>query len=115
MSILYKRRVLAAKQESTPGTAESLTNTEAIFVFDPSIQADIPPATRNATGSLSQLVAVPGPRKSTMKFSVELAGSGSAGTDPTWASVLLAGCGMTSASHVYTFTSDPSNYKTLTL
>lgn len=113
--MLYKRRVLAFKIEVTPGTAESLADADAVFCFDPVMQGDIPQKDRVATGSLSRLASVPGPRKGTITFDIELAGSGvDAITDPKWATLLQA-CGMKTAAGVYTFTSNTADYKTITL
>jgi hypothetical protein len=113
--MLYKRRVLAFKVEVTPGTAETLTTTECVFCFDPVMQGDIPQTDRVATGSLSRLASVPGARKGTITFDIEMANSGiDATTDPKWAGLLTA-CGMKLTAGVYTFTSDTANYKTLTI
>jgi hypothetical protein len=116
MPLIKRRRVLAAKIETTAGTAESLTSSEAGFnVYDVEINADIPMYERKAEGSLSMLPAVPGARSGSIKFSIDAYGSGTGGTSPTWALTLLKGCGMTESSGTFSLTSTAASMKTLTL
>jgi hypothetical protein len=112
MALLYKRRVFAFALETTPGTAVSLTG-DTCFCFDPVVQAEIPMHDRVATGSMSQLTAVPGARKGKITFSVELAGGGTS-VPPAWAPLLTC-CGMSASSNVYSFTSNTANYHTATI
>lgn len=112
MALLHKRRVMAFADEVTPGTAVSLTSATC-FCFDPTIQAEIPMHKRVATGSLSQLPAIPGGYRAKLTFSVELCGGGSS-VPPVWAE-LLAYCGMTVSSNVWSFTSSTASYKTATI
>ncbi|HEV7297756.1 MAG TPA: phage tail tube protein [Tepidisphaeraceae bacterium] len=112
MPQLKKRRVLAFKLETTPGTAETLTAAECIWSIDPIIQYDIPQTDRFATGSLSRLVSTGGARSAKITFGVELAGGG-ADAVPQWADLLL-GCGMVEDTATFSPTSDPADYKTVT-
>jgi hypothetical protein len=113
MPMLKKRRVLAFKTETTPGTPIALTSAEACFCFNPIIQADIPMTKRDATGTLGQLAAVPGARAGKITFDIELAGAGATGL-PKW-SGLLAYCGMTLTTATYSPTSDPTLYSSATI
>lgn len=116
MAIIKNRRVIAVAQETTPGTAVSLTSTNAMFCFDPIMQLDIPFDDRAATGTLGNLEKEPGPRSAKLTFSLELAGSGSGTTiEPAWAAILLPACGWTGTTHVYSPTSNPGSFKTLTI
>lgn len=93
--MLTQRRVIAAKVEATEGTAETLTASEAgILVFAPKMDPDIAQYKRDpARVTLTQLPSVPGKRSGKLVFSVELKGSGTAGTAPPILGVLLKGCG----------------------
>lgn len=115
MPLLQRRRVLAAKIETTVGTAISVSGTDATFnVFDAQIVPDITNETRQSQGTMSQLPAVPGMRSGTCTFSLELTGGASV---PAWASTFLPACGMPLSSTTATVSSEPagSNTKTLTL
>lgn len=115
MPLLKKRRVLAFKLEATKGTAESLGADDCIYVVDPEIQAEIPMADRFATGSRSRLASVPGTRSGRVSFGVEVAASGASNAStPAWAELFLA-CGMSQTGDAFTFTSDSSDYETVTI
>jgi hypothetical protein len=113
MSLIKQRRVLAFKVETTPGTAETLTNTEAVYCTDPVMQADIPMFDRAATGALGRLASVPGARRGKITFNIEVAGDGTDNT-PHWATLLTA-CGFTASSGVYTPTSTFTSMNTVTI
>lgn len=93
--MLTQRRVIAAKVEAVEGTAETLTASEAgILVFAPKADLDIAQYKRDpARVVLSQMPSVSGKRSGKLSFSVELKGSGTAGTAPPILGVLLKGCG----------------------
>lgn len=114
--MLYKKRVFAAKVETTPGTAESLTATEGVFnAYVPVTQPDIPFEEREGQGAFSPLSGVPNARSGTVNFEVDmLLGSGAL---PTWASVLLPACGFVEDTGVFApVTESPgTNVKTLTI
>ena len=120
--LLTGRRVVAAKQESTVGTAETLAASDAAFnVFDANIQRQGDFEERKGQGSFSPLPGESGARSGQATFAVELHGSGSPGSPvPAWATTLLPACGMYDDSDVFRLDSRPpeaagSNTKTLTI
>jgi hypothetical protein len=117
MPLLKNRRVLAAKQEVTAGTQIALSSgTDGIInAYDVQIDADIPYNERRSTGGFGRLAGVVGTYGGSLKFKVEAYGSGSAGTAPAWANVLLPSCGMTSSAGTFTPVSAWTAQKTATL
>lgn len=116
MPLLKRLRTLAAKVENTIGTAESLTASEGAFnAYDVICQANIDMEDREAQGSFDMLSPVVGAQSGTLTFKTDLAWDGSA--VPSWASVLLPGCGYVESTQVYYPTSEApgSNVKTLTI
>ena len=98
--MLTKRRVVAAKAESTEGTAETLTTAEGgILAIDPKVDVDITMHERTpAKASLGRLTSLAGSRKASISFKVEVKGAGSAYSSsvlPALDTYLLA-CGMAS-------------------
>jgi len=93
-ALIWKRLQIAAKVEGTEGTAEALTNAEAILAanvaYDPEIKMTDRPA---ASSSLSPFPKVAGARQAKISFDVELKGAAAAGTAPEYGP-LLKGCGM---------------------
>ena len=117
MPLLKKIQTVAAKVESTVGTAESLTNSEGAFnAYDVAINPEIEVEDREGQGSFNRLAGVPGARGGTMTFKTDIEYDGTT-TMPSWASVLFPGCGVVESSQVYTPRSEAlgSNVKTLTL
>ena len=117
MPLLKRKRVLAAKVEGTPGTAESLGNSEGAFnAYNVMAQASITVEEREGQGAFNYLPGVPGARSGTVTFRTDLGWDGS-NTEPTWASVLLPACGWRDVANVYTPTTEDigSNVKTITL
>ncbi|MCC7202448.1 MAG: hypothetical protein IT393_07305 [Nitrospirae bacterium] len=92
--MLTRRAVVAAKIETTEGTAETLAAGDANFlVVDPKFDADIPLFKRGVVnGSLSPYNSIPGSQMARLSFKVELRGSGAAGTAPAIGKLLKA-CG----------------------
>lgn len=121
MPLLRKRRQIAAKVETTVGTAEALTASEAAFnVFDPDVNPQIDFETREGQGVFSSLPGVPGAEGGQAKFMCEIYGRGSSGgAVPSWASVFLPACGMVdNGSGVFSFFSRPpgtAGVKTVTI
>lgn len=95
MPLLTRVRVLAAKIETTPGTAESLADADAAMnVFDPLPQPNIPFAERVGQGGFSPLPGTLGAYGGSITFSTEVVGRGvSGGAAPKWAATLLPACG----------------------
>jgi len=117
MSLLKRVRVLAAKIETTSGTAESLAAADCDFnAFDIDIQANIDFNQRPSQGSFSHLPGTLGPRGGTLSFKTELHGDGAAGT-PEWASTLLPACGFVESTGTFSPTTEApgSNVKTVTV
>ncbi len=110
-TLLRRISSLGAKVESTKGTAETITATEAVFnVYNVNIIPDITINRREGQTSLSQLAAIPGGRMGRITFETDLVGKGSSGR-PDWASVFLSGCGFVDSTGTF---SPTSNYSTQT-
>lgn len=117
MTLLKRKRVLAAKIESTPGTAESLSASDGAFnAYDVIAQAEIAVESRQSQGSFGRLPGVPGARAGTLSFKVDLGWDGTA-TLPTWATTLLPMCGWVNSSGTLTPRTEApgTNVKTGTL
>jgi Phage tail tube protein len=108
-ALLTKLQILAAKVESTTGTAETLAAADAAMnVMDMNaIEADIPAVERQSQGTMSQLPPVPGARMGKVTFKHEVMGSGVSGADPKWMTVLLGACGLAVAGGTWKPTSTP--------
>ncbi len=115
----YRNRLALAKIEGTAGTAEALVAAAAILCSDVSLTPLVADAvTREAVrpffGSHQQL---PARAHATVQLTVELAGSGTAGTAPPWGKLLQA-CGMaetTSAGASVAYTPVSTGEKTATV
>lgn len=117
MPLLRRKSVLAAKIETTSGTAESLAAADAAFnVFDLTMTANIPMTPRPSQGSFSSLPAVPELYGGTCSFRTEIYGDGAGGV-PGWASTFLPACGWTNSAGTFSPKSETpgSNVKTLTI
>jgi hypothetical protein len=93
MPIIEARSQLAAKEETTEGTAETLAAANAILAgeikFDPDVDME---ELDLQSSSLSPFPAVAGGRMARMTFKCEPKGSGTAGTPPE-IGLLLRACG----------------------
>lgn len=116
MPLLRRKRVLAAKIETTPGTPISLSASDAVFnVFDSQITPAIEFTPREGQSSFSPLHGTLGAYGGTVTFSHELApGSGAL---PAWAATFLPACGWVATGSVYTPRTEApgTNVKTLTI
>lgn len=91
--MIVKRAQMAAKAEGTEGSAETLAGADAFLAENISFNPETEMSRRgNTSSSLSNFSQVPGARKATMEFDVELKGSGTAGMAPALGK-LLKGCG----------------------
>ncbi len=101
--MLTKRRIVGAKIEVAPGTAETLTAADAAMnVFDPEFSMGVDFEERQGQGTPSPLPGVPAGRKATLKFITELHGSGDVGDPvPAWADTLLPACGFVKTVHTF--------------
>jgi hypothetical protein len=93
--MLSEIRQMAGKVESVEGVAETLTAADAkVLVLNPSIDIDVEMKERPvAMSSLSHIAQTIGRRTGQANFTVEVKGSGIAGTAPEWAKYLQA-CGV---------------------
>jgi len=117
MTLLKRKRVLAAKIESTPGTAESLTAAEAAFnCYDIMIQTETELEKREGQGSYGMRASVPGGYKGRITFKHDASWDGTA-TEPSWADTFLPACGWVKSGQVFTPRTEApgSNVKTLTI
>lgn len=117
MPLLKRKRVLAAKIETTIGTPISLTGSDGAFnVYDMMIQATIDMQDREGQGGFGYLPSAPAGRIGTATFRTMLEWDGTA-TEPAWADTFFPACGWVKSGQVYTPRSEApgSNVKTLTI
>lgn len=119
MSLLWRRKVLLAKLETTYGTDAGPVGTDAILATEvrmspmqgQDLDREIDTPHGGPTGT------IPVDLHHTISFKVEMAGSGTAGTEPRWGRLLRAcGCAETvtgGASVVYNRIND--NFESVTL
>lgn len=116
MPLLRRKAVFAAKVETTPGTAESLTAAEGVFnARDFIIQPSIAMTRREGQGGFNYLPSIPEGMMGTCTIVHDLTYNG---TDiPTWASVLLPACGWVDSAGTFSPKTEApgSNVKTLTI
>lgn len=95
MPILTQRAVLLAKVETTAGTdAAPTAASNAVLVTDPQFTVEAEEVTRTfARADFSNYASRYVQRRGQMTFGVEVIGSGTADTAPTWAA-LFEGCAM---------------------
>lgn len=117
MSLLSRRKVLAAKIESTSGTAESLAASEGAYnVFDFEMQPAIGMTDRPGQGGFGSLAAISELRTGSVSFKTEIYGDGAGGV-PAWASTFLPACGWTNSAGTFSPKSEApgTNVKTITI
>lgn len=117
MTLLKRKRVLAAKIESTPGTAETLTSSDAAFnAYDVMIQTETEMEQREGQGSFGMRPSVAGGYKGKITFKHDASWDGTA-TEPAWADTFLPACGWVKSGQVYTPRTEApgTNVKTLTM
>lgn len=117
MAILHRNRVFGAKIESTPGTVETMTGSEASFnAWDYIIQNETEMEEVMGQGGFGRNASVPGAYAGKISFKTGLGWDGTA-TEPSWADVLLPMCGFVKSSQVFTPRTEypGSNVKTGTL
>ena len=113
--LLKKVSVLAAKIESTVGTAISLDATNATFnVYNAQITPNIQFTDREGQGAFSKLSSVLGQQTGTCTFSTDLI---MGTTESAWSSTFLPACGLGKSSTTYSCKSEApgSTVKTLTM
>ena len=117
MTFLKRKRVLAAKIESTVGTVETLAAADAAFnVYDAMIQINTEMEERQGQGGFGYFSSVPAGRIGVATFRTYLEWDGTA-TEPSWADTFFPACGWVKTGQVYTPRSEApgNNAKTLTI
>lgn len=117
MTQLKRKRVLAAKIETTPGTAETLLAADAAFnAYNIVAQQEIEFESREAQGGFGMHTSLAGGRKGRITFSVDASWDGTA-TEPSWADTFLPACGWVKTGQVFTPRTEVpgTNVKTLTI
>lgn len=117
MPLIKRKHVLAAKIETTSGTAESLSASDAAFnVFDLNMQPTIAMTPRPGNGSFSSMVSIRELSGGTCTFRTEVYGTGAGGV-PGWASTFLPACGWVASTGTFSPKTEApgTNVKTLTL
>lgn len=98
MPLLKRFRVLAAKAESTVGTAETLSASDAQFcVYNVEINANINVSQRPNSGTFGTQAAPQEGRGGQVTFTINPYADGST---PAWASTFLPACGIVAGSAV---------------
>lgn len=94
MPLLTRKRLLLAKSEDTYGTSAAPAGTDAVLVSNLEVEPlQMELKEREIiTGILGHRDSIVGQRMVSVKFKVEMAGSGAAGTAPQYGSILKA-CG----------------------
>ena len=117
MPLLRKLGVIAAKIETTPGTAIALGSADAnLLAYDPLVTPTIEMVDRPQLGSFKHNVASTGLMSGTATFKTDFVGDGS-GTAPGWATTLFPACGWARSSETFTATDEApgTNVKTITI
>ena len=116
MTLLKRKRVLAAELEATPGTAATLTAADAGFnVYDVTAQTETELEAREGQGAFGMDSSVVGGYKGRVQFKLDASYDGT--TVPTWATTFLPACGWVNNSGVFTPRTEApgTNVKTITL
>lgn len=118
MPLLEKVSVLAAKIETTSGTAESLTAAEAAFnAYDVVFRQGSTVSKREGQGGFGGLTSIIEGYQASIDFKIDAAWDGTS-TEPAWADLFLPGCGWVKSggNQYYPKSEAPgSNVKTLTI
>lgn len=96
LTLISRNRVVGLKAETTTGTAITPVASDCgLFgaIYDVSLDPTIQMNKRQSPQYLSPPQPVPGTTAGTLKFRSELFGSDTAGTLPSWASVIFPACG----------------------
>lgn len=114
--MLYKKRLIAIKHETTAGTAIALSGTDAQFnAYDITIVPNINVEEHVKQSGFDRNAGVPGARQGTCTFKTMLAATD--GAVPKWAEVCLPACGWKNTSGLFepVAESPGSNVKTVTI
>ena len=102
MPLITRQKVVAIKTESTPGTAETLANADAVMnAYDAEFTPDLPVVDRPSQGTYdAPLNGIQSTRAGNISFRFDLLGSSSA--TPFWFDHVLTQCGFSVSSLVAT-------------
>lgn len=102
MTLITRQRVVAAKAEGTPGTAETLNAATGVMnCYDPQFTPDVPMADRPSQGTYdAPLASIATTRAAGLTLRTDLTGE-SSGTE-YWIDNLLAACGFSVSSQTAT-------------
>jgi len=117
MTLLKRKRVIAAKIETTVGTAISVAASDATYnAYDILIQPEIEINPREGQAGFGMLPGVTGGYKGKATFKTDAGWDGTA-TEPEWADTFLPACGFVKTGQVFNpVTEAPgANVKTLTI
>lgn len=117
MVLLARKRVLAAKIEATPGTAESLSSSDAVFnPYNIVTQNETELEARVASAGFANRASVTGAYRGSIAFRHDVQWDGTA-TEPAWADTFLPACGWVKSGQVFTPRTEVpgTNVKTLTI
>lgn len=110
MPLIAKKSVLAAKIETTAGTAIAVTASDAAFnAYNVSVLPEIGVDVREGQSAMSKLVGIPTGHRGTCSFEVDLADSAA------WADILLPACGLLETTSTWAPSTVSTNFKTLTV
>jgi len=115
MGLIYRKRLLAAKIETTPGDAIALAAADAaVNVYDLKIVPELALEERLGQGVIDRLSSVIGEVAATVTFWVDMFG---AAADPFWFATFLPACSMPITTHAAIAKHEAvgTNVKTLTL
>jgi hypothetical protein len=117
MTLLNQKAVLAAKIETTPGTAETLAAADgAMNCYEVNLVPEIAKTPREGQGGLGNLSSITEGHRGRVTFSTDMPWDGTL-TEPFWADTLLPACSYVKSTNTFTPRSEApgSNTKTLTL
>jgi hypothetical protein len=120
MSLLYKRSVLLAAIETTPGTAETLTSSDGAHnIYEATLTPSIDFVERPVQGGFARVASVPSGYRGQCTFTTYFDGWDGSSSKPAWASKFFPACGwvLKGGTNIYRpVTEAPgSNVKTLTI
>jgi hypothetical protein len=106
-ALYRRRRLLAAKLETTTGTAETVLATDAKLIVSNfgGIIPDDPQNDRELVGNRGYETSVPGGSTGSCDFEIDLSGNGASGLPP-WATTLLPACDLIASGATYAYSTD---------
>lgn len=113
--LLTRKRLLAAKVETTTGTPVALLAADGAFHYDNvKIVDETDSDERETPGTFNDFGAIPGPYPARVTFDVHLMGGGGSGL-PLWATLLLPACDMSATGSTYSCNNGAATVVTLTI